>query len=68
MGRLFFQADGLVVPIELDHAVALRVVHVVGEYSGSSRALHRVEQQLLEVVAVIDVVAQHQCTRVVADE
>ncbi|MCY1417889.1 hypothetical protein D9M71_334340 [compost metagenome] len=68
LGRFFFQADCLALRVELDHAVTLRVLHVVGEHAGALAAVHGVAQQLLEVMAVIDVVAQHQRRQVVADE
>ncbi|MNP86006.1 hypothetical protein D3C76_1859980 [compost metagenome] len=41
---------------------------MVGEHTGARVALHGVEQQFLKVVAVVDVVAQHQGAQVVADE
>ena len=65
---LLFQADGLAALVELDHAVALRVQHVVGEDAGAGLALRSAAEQLVEVVAVIEVVAQDQRAEVVADE
>jgi hypothetical protein len=58
----------LALRVELDHAVALGVVHVVGEHAGARSAAVGVGQQLVEVVAVEDVVAQHQGAGCAADE
>ncbi|MNO89191.1 hypothetical protein D3C76_806680 [compost metagenome] len=66
--RLFLDADGPAVAIELHDAVTLRVVDVVGEHAGAGFALGRVQQQFMQVVAMEDVVAEYQRIEVVADE
>ena len=65
---LFFEAQHFALGIEFGDAVAFRVVHVVGKDTGAMFALHGVAQQFVEVVAVEDVVAQHQGGGRVADE
>jgi hypothetical protein len=60
LARLFLDADGTPLAVELDDAIAFRVVHVVGEDRGPAVAPVCAAQQRLEVVAVEDVVAQHQ--------
>lgn len=64
----FFQRQYRAPRIELSHAVAFGVVHVVGEHAGAVGAGHGVSQQVVKVVAVEDVVAQYQRRGVVADE
>ncbi|MNE86868.1 hypothetical protein D3C80_1840030 [compost metagenome] len=54
--------------IELHHPVTFRVVDVVGKNTGPVDALHGALQQFVEMMAVIDVVAQHQGARIVTDE
>ena len=46
--------------VELGDAVALGVVHVVGEDGRAGAALVGIAENFVEVVAVEDVVAQHQ--------
>lgn len=65
---LFFQGQDAALGIEFGNAVALGVVHVVGEDAGALRAGAGVAQQFMEVVAVEDVVAQHKGRGGVADE
>ena len=65
---LFFEAQHFALGIEFGDAVALGVVHVVGKDAGALFALHGVAQQFVEVVAVEDVVAQHQGRGGVADK
>ena len=65
---LFFEAQHFALGIELGDAVAFGVVHMVGEDAGAMFALHGVAQQFVKVVAVEDVVAQHQGGGRVADE
>ncbi|OIQ75685.1 hypothetical protein GALL_426430 [mine drainage metagenome] len=67
-GRFFFQAHGASLRIELDHAVALGVVHVIGEHGGAALPGVGLLHLMLEVVAPEQVVAQHQAARRVADE
>jgi hypothetical protein len=65
---LFLDADGAPAGVELDHAVALGVVHVVGKHRGALAARVGIGQQGLEVVAVEQVVAQHQRAGRAADK
>ena len=64
----FFQADGFALGIEFDHAIALGVVDGIGKHRGPRFALGCAFEQGGEVVAVKDVVAQHQGGRIVADK
>ena len=66
LGGLFFDAQGALVGVKVDHAIALGVVNVVGKHAGTAGALVGAGQQFDEVVAVENVVAQHQGARVVA--
>ena len=68
MCRLFFEAQHLAAGVELGDAVALGVMHVVGEDGGAGAALVSVPEYLVKVVAVEDVVAEHEGRVVVADE
>ena len=65
---LLFEAEYLAASVELDDAVALGVMHVVGEDGGAGAALVGTAEDLVEVVAVEDVVTQHEGRVVVADE
>ena len=60
LGRLFLNRLGLASRVKGHHAVALGVGHVVGKHGGAAGLRVGVVQQLLQVVAVEDVVAQHQ--------
>jgi hypothetical protein len=66
--RLLLEADGAAVGGELDDAVALRVAHAVGEDGGAALAARRVLQQVGQVVAVEDVVAEREGRALLADE
>src|SRR5476649_1513488 len=66
--RLLFEADRLALCIELYNAVTLRIVYVIGENTRAILTQHRACQQLIEMMAVIDVIAQHQGRQVIADE
>mmetsp|Transcript_13933 Transcript_13933/g.26024 ORF Transcript_13933/g.26024 Transcript_13933/m.26024 type:complete len:214 (+) Transcript_13933:860-1501(+) len=57
---LFFDGQGALVGIELDHAIALGVGHVIGEHAGARVACGGIGQQAREVVSVEDVVTQDQ--------
>ena len=62
---------GLLVRVELDHAVTLRIVHVVAEHGRALTVLRlrlRLAQRGAQTVAVEDVVAQHERTRLTRDE
>ena len=54
--------------VELGDAVALGVMHVIGEDGGAGAAPVGIAENFVEVVAVEDVVAQHEGRVVVADE
>ena len=60
LGRFFFQREHLALLVELRHAIALGVGDMVGKHAGACIALHGTAQQLVEIMAVEDVVAQHQ--------
>ena len=66
--RFLFEAEYLAAGVELGDAVALGVMHVIGEDGGAGAALVGTAEDLVEVVAVEDVVAQHEGRVVVADE
>ncbi len=65
-GGLFFNAQRTLLVIKIDHAVALRVVHIVCKDTRPGITRIGTSRQIYQVVAVINVIAQHQCTRVVA--
>ena len=54
--------------IELGDAVALGIMHVIGEDGGAGAALVGAAEDLVEVVAVEDVVTEDEGGVVVADE
>ena len=65
---LFLDVDGAVLGIEADHAVALGVLHVIGEHRGAV-GLERGRLQFpAQPAAVEDVVAEHETDRPVAHE
>ena len=66
--RLLLDADGAPAPVEVDDAVALRVVHAVGEDGGAALARAGAVQRVGEAVAVEDVVAEDEADRTAADE
>ena len=66
--RLFFEAKHFAAGVELGNAVALGVMNMVGEDRCAGAALVGAAEDLVEVVAVEDVVTQHQGRVVVADE
>lgn len=61
-------ADGFPLRIELHDPIALGIVYVVSEYAGTLLAVHGVAQKILEIVAVINVVTQHERGRSLAEE
>ena len=65
---LFFDAAGLAIGIKSHHAVALGVLHMVGKDCGAAGFSIGLGQQGGKVVAVEDVVAQHQSAGLVAHE
>ena len=71
MLRLFHNGDGLPVLVELDHAVAFRIIHVIAEHRRALAVLDladRAPQRGAQPVAVEDVVAQYQRARLAVDE
>lgn len=70
LGGLLLDGDGTALRIELHDAEALGVVHVVAEHRGPARlgVLDGARQVARQAVAVEDVVAQHQGTRLAGDE
>ena len=60
VGGLLLDADGAAAPVELDHAVGLRVLHVVAEDGGARRPARGALERLAQVVSVEDVVAEDQ--------
>ena len=66
--RLLNDGDGLLVLIEFDHAVSLRIVDVVAEHCGTMFHRGGLAQCPAQTVAVEDVVAEHQRARLAGDE
>jgi len=65
---LFLEADRLAAFAELNHAVALGIVDAVGEHRRAAHACDRARQQIGQMRAKEDVVAEHERDIVVADE
>lgn len=67
---LLLDGDGPALPVELDDAEALGVVHVVAEDRGAARlcVLHGARQVARQAVSVEDVVAEHEGARLAGDE
>ena len=62
---------GLLVRVELDHAVTFRIVHVVAEHGRALAVLRlrlRLAQRGAQSIAVEDVVAEHERARLARDE
>ena len=70
LGGFLLDGDGPALPVELHDAEALGVVHVVAEDRGPARlgVLDGARQVARQAVAVEDVVAEHQGTRLAGDE
>ena len=70
LGGLLLDGDGPPLRIELHDAEALGVVHVVAEDRGAARlcVLDGARQVARQAVAVEDVVAEHEGTRLAGDE
>ena len=70
LGGLLLDGDGAALPVELDDAEALGVVHVVAEDRGAARlgVLDGARQVARQAVAVEDIVAEHQRARLAGDE
>ena len=66
--RLLLDADHPVVPVELDHAVALRVLDQVAEDDAAFLQLGAAPDDGGEIVAEEDVVAKHQADRLAGEE
>ena len=68
---LLLDAETVAIGVELSHAVALGVVHVVaedGRLAVALHVLHALAQQLCEAGSVENVVAQYEASAVVADK
>ena len=68
LGGLFLDAAGSAGLVKRHHAVALWVLHMVGKDGGAAGLRVGLSQQWCKVVAVKDVVAQHQGARMVSNE
>ena len=71
MRRLLLDGHGLLVLVELDHAITLRIVHVIAEHARATAVLglrDGLAQGRAQAVAVEDVVAQHERAGLAADE
>src|SRR5205085_10408918 len=66
--RLLFDADGAAALVELDDAVALRIVHAIGEDRRSAGPRAGAAQRVGQSVSVEDVVAEDQAARRAGDE
>ena len=66
--RLFLDAAGFAVVIEGHDAIAFGVLHMVGKHCGTARLRLGLGQQRHKVMAVKDVVAQHQRAWIVSDK
>jgi hypothetical protein len=66
--RLFLNAQGVEIFVELDHTVALRVAYRVSEYHGTLGNGCRPAQQRRQAVTVKQVVAQDHAHRLALDE
>src|SRR5207245_3521006 len=66
--RLFLEADGPAVAIELDDAVPLGIADPVCEHGAARGAPHGAAQIVGQAVAVEDVVAEREGDRIPADE
>ena len=66
--RLFFEIYRVVVGVELHHAVAFGVGHVIGEHASAAFLLHRAAQSLFYLMAVENIVTQNQADTAVADK
>jgi len=65
---LFLDADGFTSLVELNHAVALGVLHMIGKHGTAGRLLVCLSKQDGKIMPVENVIAQHQCARRIADE
>lgn len=70
LGGLLLDGDGTALPVELHDAEALGVIDVVAEDRGAARlgVLDGARQVARQAVAVEDVVAEHERTRLAVDE
>ncbi len=68
LGRLFFDADGAAGGVELDHAVAFGVVHVIGVDRRALGLGVSLFERGLQIVAPEQVVAEYQRAWGMADE
>ena len=66
--RLFFETEHLAGCVKFGDTVALRILNMIGKNTCTLRAGIGTGQQLVEFMAVEDVVAEHQGGEIVADE
>src|SRR5450830_106884 len=66
--RLFFQAGGLAVGIEIDDAIALRVLHMIGKHGGAGLMRRRLLQLKLQIMAIENIIAKYEGTRAIANK
>src|SRR5206468_87502 len=68
MLRLLLDRQRTIVLVELDDAVALRIVNAVCEYGRAGVTAVRAAQRIGQAVAIEDVVAENQTARIAADK
>ena len=68
MNGLFFDADGALLFIKCHHAIAFGVVHMVGKDCGTLLLGMGAAQLLDQIVAVKNIVTQHQSAGLVVDK
>ena len=66
--RLFFDIARHAFAVKIHHAVALRVIHIVGKYRGALVPGGGVAQAFGKAIAIEDVISQHQAYGGVADK
>ena len=68
MFRLLYDRDSLLVLVELDHAVAFRIIHVIAEHCSTMLHCDSLAQGTPQPVAIKDVITQHKRARLAVDE
>ncbi len=67
-GGLLFKRKHPARIVELGHAVAFRVLHMVGENRGITRPVHGAGQEFVQVVPIENIVTQDQSARATSNE
>ena len=67
-GAALLDRDGTPRVVELDHAIRAGVVHVIAEDRGTTGPARRPLEDVAELVAVENVVAQHKAARAASDK